>query len=55
VSARAWAGPLACAGLTAVGSLPALAVHVSTDAPLAIACDDVQRYREAGEDVVFKR
>ena len=55
MSARAWAGLLACAGLTAVGSLPALAVHVSTDAPLAIACDDVQRYREAGEDVVFKR
>jgi rhodanese-related sulfurtransferase len=40
-------------GLTAVGSLPALAVHVSTDVPLAIACEDVQRYREAGEDVVL--
>jgi rhodanese-related sulfurtransferase len=53
VSARAWAGLLACVGLTAVGSLPALAVHVSTDVPLAIACEDVQRYREAGEDVVL--
>ena len=50
---RAWAGLWACVGLTAVGSLPALAVHVSTDVPLAIACEDVQRYREAGEDVVL--
>lgn len=53
MSARAWAGLLACVGLTTVGSLPALAVHVSTDVPLAIACEDVQRYREAGEDVVL--
>ena len=53
MSARAWAGLLACVGLTAVGSLPALAVHVSTDVPLAIACEDVHRYREAGEDVVL--
>ena len=53
MSARAWAGLLTCVGLTAVGSLPALAVHVSTDVPLAIACEDVQRYREAGEDVVL--
>jgi rhodanese-related sulfurtransferase len=53
VSARAWAGLLACVGLTTVGSLPARAVHVSTDVPLAIACEDVQRYREAGEDVVL--
>jgi len=53
VSARAWAGLLACVGLTAVGALPTLAVHVSTDVPLAIACEDVQRYREAGEDVVL--
>ena len=52
MSVRAWAGLWACVGLTAVGSLPALAVHVSTDVPLAIACEDVQRYREAGEDVV---
>jgi rhodanese-related sulfurtransferase len=44
---------LAFVGLTAVDSLPALAVHVSTDVPLAIACEDVQRYREAGEDVVL--
>ena len=53
MSARAWAGLLTCVGLTAVGSLPALAVHVSTDVPLAIACEDVQRYRETGEDVVL--
>lgn len=53
MSTRAWAGLLACVGLTTVGSLPALAVHVSTDVPLAIACEDVQRYREAGEDVVL--
>lgn len=53
MSACAWAGVLAFVGLTAVGSLPALAVHVSTDVPLAIACEDVQRYREAGEDVVL--
>jgi rhodanese-related sulfurtransferase len=53
VSACAWAAVLAFVGLTAVGSLPALAVHVSTDVPLAIACEDVQRYREAGEDVVL--
>ena len=53
MSTRAWAGLLACVGLTAVGSPPALAVHVSTDVPLAIACEDVQRYREAGEDVVL--
>jgi rhodanese-related sulfurtransferase len=52
VSVRAWAGLLACVGLTAAGSLPALAVHTSTDVPLAIACEDVQRYREAGEDMV---
>ena len=53
MSTRAWAGLLACVGLTTVGSPPALAVHVSTDVPLAIACEDVQRYREAGEDVVL--
>jgi rhodanese-related sulfurtransferase len=34
------------------GGLPAHAVHVSTDVPLAIAPEDVQRYRDAGEDVV---
>jgi rhodanese-related sulfurtransferase len=52
VSARAWAGLLACISLAAISALPALAVHVSTDVPLAIACEDVQRYRDAGEDVV---
>lgn len=52
MSGRAWTGVIAGVGLTAVaGALPALAVHVSTDV-LSIACEDVQRYREAGEDVV---
>ena len=51
MSPRIWAGLLACAGLSAIGT-PARAIHVSTDTPLAIACEDVQRYREAGEDVV---
>jgi rhodanese-related sulfurtransferase len=51
VSARIWAGLLACASLSAIAA-PVRAVHVSTDVPLAIACEDVQRYREAGEDVV---
>ena len=31
---------------------PALAVHAPGDIPLAIAPEDVQRFREAGEDVV---
>jgi rhodanese-related sulfurtransferase len=45
---------VASAGLALVAgaAMPALAVHVSTDVPLAIAPEDVQRYREAGEDVV---
>jgi rhodanese-related sulfurtransferase len=33
------------------GGVPAFAVHVPTDTPLAIASEDVQRYREAGEEV----
>ena len=52
MSARVWARLLAWVGVTALGSLPVLAVHVSTDVPLAIACEDVQRYRDAGEEVV---
>jgi rhodanese-related sulfurtransferase len=51
VTPRIWAGLLACVGLGAIGT-PARAIHVSTDVPLAIACEDVQRYREAGEDMV---
>jgi rhodanese-related sulfurtransferase len=31
---------------------PALAIHAPGDIPLAIAPEDVQRFREAGEDVV---
>jgi rhodanese-related sulfurtransferase len=41
------------AGLTlGAGGRPALAVHVSAGSPLAIAPEDVQRYREAGEEVL---
>jgi rhodanese-related sulfurtransferase len=47
--------PAAVAGLTIVAGsgFPALAVHGPTDAPLAIAPEDVQRYLEAGETVVL--
>ena len=45
----AFAGGLVLGGGVAA---PALAVHVPTDTPLAIACEDVQRYREAGEALV---
>lgn len=38
--------------LGAGGGTPAHAIHASTDAPLAIAPEDVRRYGEAGEDVV---
>ena len=51
--ASGWAVLTVSAGLTlAAGGGPALAVHVPTDTPLAIAPEDVQRYREAGEEVV---
>jgi rhodanese-related sulfurtransferase len=55
MSARAWAGLILAAGLGAVatGESPALAFHTATDVPLQIAPEDVQRYREAGEDVVL--
>lgn len=45
---------VASVGLTlgAGGGTPAHAIHASTDAPLAIAPEDVRRYGEAGEDVV---
>lgn len=41
-------------GLTiaAAGEPLALAFHSATDVPLAIAPEDVQRYREAGEEIV---
>ena len=40
-------------GLTlGVGGGTALAVHVPTDSPLAIAPEDVHRHRESGEEVV---
>jgi rhodanese-related sulfurtransferase len=54
VTAGAWAGLIASAGLAvaASGELPALAFHTGTDTPLAIAPEDVQRYREAGEEVL---
>jgi rhodanese-related sulfurtransferase len=34
------------------GRMPAVAIHAPTDTPLAVASEDVQRYREAGEEVV---
>jgi rhodanese-related sulfurtransferase len=44
---------LVSAALTlGTGGVPARAVHAPTDSPLAIAPEDVQRYREAGEEVV---
>ncbi len=51
---RGWVGLIAAGGLTiaAGGGTTAHAIHVSTDVPLSIAPEDVQRYREAGEDVV---
>jgi rhodanese-related sulfurtransferase len=50
----AWLALITCAGLSVVtGALQSgRAVHVPTDVPLAIAAEDVQRYREAGEAVV---
>jgi rhodanese-related sulfurtransferase len=36
----------------AAGGGPALAVHVPAEVPLAIAAEDVQRFREIGEEVV---
>jgi rhodanese-related sulfurtransferase len=54
VSARAWAGLIAAATLAAGAAAepPALAFHAPTDVPLAVAPEDVQRDREAGEEVV---
>ena len=51
---RGWAGLIAAVGLivAAADGTTAHAIHVSADAPLAIAPEDVQRYREAGEDIV---
>ena len=51
MSARACAGLILAAGL-AGGAPSALAFHSGADVPLAIAPEDVQRYREAGEEVV---
>jgi rhodanese-related sulfurtransferase len=54
VTRGTWAALAASAGLIvgAGGGMPVHAVHVPTDAPLAIAPEDVRRYREAGEDVI---
>jgi rhodanese-related sulfurtransferase len=53
MTARAWIGALAAVGvILAAGARPAVSVHVAGDAPLAIASEDVRRYRDAGEDVV---
>lgn len=50
-----WPALAAATGLAlgAAGGVPAFAVHVPTDVPFAIAPEDVQRYREAGEEVVL--
>jgi rhodanese-related sulfurtransferase len=49
-----WAALVTSVGLTvgAGGVMPAHAVHILTDMPLAIAPEDIQRYQEAREDVV---
>jgi rhodanese-related sulfurtransferase len=53
VTARAWAAGLALGGVAAVaGGNAAWAIHTSADVPLAIAPEDVQRYRDAGEEVI---
>lgn len=54
MTARAWVGLIAAGGLAVVagGGTTAHAIHASTDAPLSIAPEDVQRYRSAGEEVV---
>lgn len=54
MTSRAVVALVASAGLSVAvgGGRPALAVHITTDVPLSIASEDVQRYREAGEDVV---
>ena len=55
MSVRAWAGLMLAAnlGVVAAGESSALAFHAATDVPLQIAPEDVQRYREAGEEVVL--
>src|SRR4029077_12884102 len=54
VTSRAVVALVASAGLSVAigGGRSALAVHLTTDVPLSIASEDVQRYREDGEDVV---
>ena len=54
MSVRGWAGLVLAAGLGvgSAGESPALAFHAANDVPLQIAPEDVQRYREAGEEVV---
>jgi rhodanese-related sulfurtransferase len=49
---RAAAATVGLTLLVGAGS-PALAVHAPTDAPLGIAPEDVQRYREAGETIAL--
>ena len=54
MTAHVWVGLIAAGGLAIVagGGTTAHAIHVSTDVPLSIAPEDVQRYRDAGEEVV---
>ena len=55
MSVRAWAGLMLAVslGMVDAGASSALAFHAATDVPLQIAPEDVQRYREAGEEVVL--
>lgn len=54
MTGRACVRLVLAAGLTVAGAGEplALAFHAATDVPLAIAPEDVQRYREAGEEIV---
>jgi rhodanese-related sulfurtransferase len=51
VLAALWAGAVTAAWTVPEGPRPASAIHTGADVPLAIAPEDLQRYREAGEQV----
>jgi rhodanese-related sulfurtransferase len=54
VTAQARAGLVVAIVLAVAGAgRPLHAFHTATDTPLAIAPEDVQRYREAGEEIVL--
>ena len=55
MTARVGVALIALAGSVVVGDgRPARAVRVAADAPLSISAEDVQRYREAGKEVVIR-